>query len=133
MPHTRSQTHVQKSAKKFAPPMTTMSQADSYFMETKPRVSKRNIFGDPWAASKARNKNLIAEIMKGNDEEDAQRLFEQATIIFNENPHRGIAFCIDSQLFSRRASSIAKFLWNTSGLSKFAIGQYLGSPDEMNQ
>jgi len=64
---------------------------------------------------------------------DSQRLLEQATIIFNENPHKGIQFCIESGIFSNKASSIAKFLQCTSGLSKFAIGQYLATPKDTNQ
>lgn len=36
-------------------------------------------------------------------------------------------------MFSNKASSIAKFLQRTQGLSKFAIGQYLAGPKEMNQ
>ena len=45
--------------------MTTMSQAESYYPEKIARISKLSIFGDPWASTKDRNKNLIAEIMKG--------------------------------------------------------------------
>ena len=52
--------------------------------------------------------------------------------MFNENPNKGIKFCLESNLFSNRATSIVKFLLHTSGLSKFAIGQYLASPDQMN-
>ena len=37
-------------------------------------------------------------------------------------------------MFSNRASSIVKFLQQeNSGLSKFSIGQYLASPNAMNQ
>lgn len=54
-------------------------------------------------------------------------------MIFNENPTKGISFCIEKRLFSNKASSIAKFLQRTNGLSKFAIGQYLAAPPEINQ
>ena len=96
-------------------------------------MTKKSIFGDPWGNAKDRNKNLIAELMKGNTQQDSEKLLEQATIIFNENPNKGIKFCIDSALFKDRANSIVKFLMHTSGISKFAIGQYLASPNEMNQ
>ena len=56
--------------------MTTMSQAESYYPEHQPRISKLSIFGDPWATKKERNKNLIAEIMKGNTQKESEKLSE---------------------------------------------------------
>ena len=109
------------------------SQADSYHPEFAARMTKKSIFGDPWGNSRDRNKNLIVDLMKGNMQLDAEKLTEEATIIFNENPNRGIQFCIESNLFKNRETSIVKFLMHTNGLSKFAIGQYLASPKEMNQ
>ena len=51
-------------------------------------------------------------------------------LLFNEKPRDGIKFCIEQGIISKNGhpKKIAKFLKNTSdGLSKFAIGQYLGS------
>lgn len=45
---------------------STMSQAESYYPEVVPRLTKLSIFGDPWNQSKERNKNLIAELIRGN-------------------------------------------------------------------
>lgn len=52
-----------------------MSQADSYFPEFRARMTKKNIFGDPWDIQD-RNKNLIAELMKGNTQQDSEKLSE---------------------------------------------------------
>ena len=35
--------------------MTTMSQAESYYPEHRPKISKLSIFGDPWDTTKGRN------------------------------------------------------------------------------
>jgi len=96
-------------------------------------MNKLSIFGDPWNQNNVRNKNLLAELIQGNTQVPAEKMLEQATIIFNENPEKGIQFCLMSKLFSNKASCIAKFLQSASGISKFAIGQYLASPNEMNQ
>ena len=63
------------NAKPLALKVTTMSQAESYFPEhdMHPRMTKLSIFGDPWNTSKNRNKNLITELMKGNQEEESQK------------------------------------------------------------
>ena len=98
-----------------------------------PRLTKLSIFGDPWKQSHVRDKNLIQSLIQGNTQRDSEKLLEQAAMIFNENPNQGIKFCIEQKLFSDKASSISKFLQLQSGLSKFAIGQYLASPKEMNQ
>jgi Sec7-like guanine-nucleotide exchange factor len=41
--------------------------------------------------------------------------------------------CIDKGLFTKRSDLVVNFLLNAPGLSKFAIGQYLASPDDFNQ
>ena len=47
--------------------MSAMSGTESYFPDAyNKRVSKFSIFGDPWNASKNRNKRLIEELLKGN-------------------------------------------------------------------
>ncbi|KAI0650276.1 hypothetical protein C8Q79DRAFT_942938 [Trametes meyenii] len=52
---------------------------------------------------------------------------------FNFKPKRGIDFLIETGFIpSRRPEDIAKFLLETDGLNKSAIGEYLGEGDEEN-
>ena len=55
---------------------------------------------------------------------------ERAIIMFNENPKKGIDFLIKHQLIDPDPTMLAEFMLTTPGLSKFAIGEYLGKKDE---
>jgi len=58
---------------------------------------------------------------------------EKAIILFNDNPEKGIKFMIKKKLIAKDPYTIAEFLIMTPGLSKFAIGQFLGKKDTMNK
>lgn len=51
---------------------------------------------------------------------------------FNENPKEGIQWLIENNLLPNNAEQIAAFLFNETGLSKRAIGDYLGEKDEFH-
>ncbi|XP_044297216.1 cytohesin-4 [Varanus komodoensis] len=51
---------------------------------------------------------------------------------FNMDPAKGIRHLIESKVLSSDAQEIAKFLYQGEGLSKTAIGEYLGQRDAMN-
>jgi len=53
---------------------------------------------------------------------------------FNKSPKKGIAYMIETNVVENTSSSIAKFLYKNSdkGVSKTAIGDYLGEPDDFN-
>ena len=57
---------------------------------------------------------------------------ERAIILFNEKPKKGIDFLIKNQLLEYDPDTISEFLLTTPGLSKFAIGQYIGNTDDFN-
>jgi brefeldin A-inhibited guanine nucleotide-exchange protein len=57
---------------------------------------------------------------------------ERAIILFNDKPKKGLDYLIRSQLIEWDPDIIAEFFLTTPGLSKFAIGQYLGSAEEFN-
>ena len=53
--------------------------------------------------------------------------------MFNENPKKGIEFCIENKIFKRKPRDIVKFLKNNPCISKFSLGIYFGDPNELNQ
>lgn len=57
---------------------------------------------------------------------------ENAIILFNENPKKGIDYLIKQKIIEMNPDMIAEFMLTTPGLSKFAIGQYLGKNDNFN-
>jgi Sec7-like guanine-nucleotide exchange factor len=57
---------------------------------------------------------------------------ETAIILFNEKPKKGLDFLIKNQLLEYDPDTISEFLLTTPGLSKFAIGQYIGHNDDFN-
>ncbi|CAF1182831.1 unnamed protein product [Adineta steineri] len=51
---------------------------------------------------------------------------------FNENPKEGIRWLVENNLLQNTPEHIAKFLFNETGLSKRAIGDYIGERDDFN-
>ncbi|KAH9912627.1 Sec7-domain-containing protein [Epithele typhae] len=52
---------------------------------------------------------------------------------FNQKPKRGVEFFLETGFIARKTpQDIARFLLDTDGLSKAAIGEYLGEGDEEN-
>ncbi|CAF3880776.1 unnamed protein product [Rotaria sp. Silwood2] len=49
---------------------------------------------------------------------------------FNENPKEGIRWLVDNNLIQNTPEHVATFLFNETGLSKRAIGDYLGEKDD---
>lgn len=91
------------------------------------------IFGDPWGPQQLRNKNLVKHLNAANTASSSKlEDMEQAIIFFNAKPSKGIKFCIEHKFFPERPENVVNFLLNANGLSKFAIGQYLASPDTFN-
>ena len=65
-------------------------------------------------------------MIEDSDDYAGQYTKEIGTMLFNEKPKKGINFCIENSIIKRDTPIyIAKFL-QTPGLSKFAIGQFLG-------
>ncbi|UJR16424.1 hypothetical protein I4U23_003326 [Adineta vaga] len=51
---------------------------------------------------------------------------------FNENPKQGIQWLVENNLLQNTPESVATFLFNETGLSKRAIGEYLGEKDDFH-
>lgn len=51
---------------------------------------------------------------------------------FNNNPREGIDYLINHKVIEDTPDSIAEFLFRTDGLSKAAIGEYIGEKSEKN-
>ncbi|KAH9970807.1 hypothetical protein BJV74DRAFT_866467 [Russula compacta] len=52
---------------------------------------------------------------------------------FNQKPKKGIQFLVETGFIpSQGPQDVAKFLFNTDGLSKAMVGEYLGEGDEVN-
>ena len=49
--------------------------------------------------------------------------------MFNEKPKKGVDFLIKNQFLESDPAIIAEFMLTTPGLSKFAIGDYIGMND----
>ncbi|CAF3557551.1 unnamed protein product [Rotaria socialis] len=49
---------------------------------------------------------------------------------FNENPNEGIRWLVENNIFPNTPEHLAAFLFNETGLSKRAIGDYLGEKDD---
>lgn len=85
------------------------------------------LMGNPFATN---NRNLLEKIQLIEDRDDyaGQYTKEIGTMLFNEKPKIGIQFCIEHKIIKKATPPlVAKFLHQTPGLSKFAIGQFLGS------
>ena len=52
---------------------------------------------------------------------------------FNMDPKKGIEYLIENSLLVNSPEDISKFLFNGEGLSKTAIGDYLGERQDFNQ
>lgn len=92
------------------------------------------IFGDPWGTLQIRNKDFVKHISAANTVASKKMEgIEYAIILFNEKPDKGVKYCIDHGFFPARPDIVVNFLLHAHGLSKFAIGQYLASPDPFNQ
>jgi brefeldin A-inhibited guanine nucleotide-exchange protein len=57
---------------------------------------------------------------------------ERAIILFNEKPKKGLDYLIRNQLLDYDPDNVAEFLLTTPGLSKFSIGQFIGTRDDFN-
>ena len=58
---------------------------------------------------------------------------DQAKLLFNRNPKKGVQFWIEKGLSSDKPRAIAhRLLISNSGLSKYQIGQYFAEPAEFN-
>ena len=57
---------------------------------------------------------------------------ERAIILFNEKPKKGLDFLFRNNFIDYNPDTIAELLLTTPGLSKYAIGQYIGANDEFN-
>jgi len=51
---------------------------------------------------------------------------------FNQDSKKGMAYLIECELVKNSVASVASFLFSTNGLSKTAIGDYLGERDDFN-
>jgi len=81
--------------------------------------------GDEWTLLK-RIPYLAADLIAYHEQDDHNdKLLENAVMLFNEQPNKGVSFGIKNKIFSNKHSEICKFLLETKGLSKFAIGEYL--------
>ena len=64
---------------------------------------------------------------------DNKNLIEEGVSLFNKKPKKGLKFLIDNgKMGNGSAEEIAAFLKTTPGLNKTMIGDYLGSPEELN-
>lgn len=51
---------------------------------------------------------------------------------FNQDSKKGMAYLIECELVKNSVASVASFLFSTNGLSKTAIGDYLGEREDFN-
>lgn len=52
---------------------------------------------------------------------------------FNMDPKKGIEFLVQNSLLEYTENEVAQFLYKGEGLSKTAIGDYLGEKNEFNE
>lgn len=57
---------------------------------------------------------------------------ENAIILFNENPKKSIDYLVKEKIIVKCPEMITEFMLTTPGLSKYAIGQYLGKNNAFN-
>ncbi|XP_068111121.1 cytohesin-4-like [Hyperolius riggenbachi] len=85
--------------------------------------------------------NEITEIVAEIDDFERQQISRKkqrenellsANRKFNMNPEKGIELLINRKFLENDAEQIAGFLYNGDGLSKTAIGEYLGQRDSIN-
>jgi len=65
-------------------------------------------------------------------EMDPQRLIERAVNRFNDQPIKGVEMLMERGLLQQDAKQVAQFLLETPGLSKTAVGDYLGENRPFN-
>ncbi|CEF68287.1 MIP16918p [Strongyloides ratti] len=51
---------------------------------------------------------------------------------FNNHPKKGLEYLFEYNIIDKTSEAVAEFLFNGEGLSKTAIGQYLGERDDFN-
>lgn len=87
--------------------------------------------GDGWIA-KRKNQNFLHELQARIEiNNQLKNSMERAIILFNEKPKRGLEFLSKNRfLDGADPEKVAEFLLTTPGLSKHAIGQYIGSNDD---
>ena len=57
---------------------------------------------------------------------------ERAIILFNDKPKKGLDFLIRNHFLEYDPDIVAEFLLTTPGLSKFSIGQFIGTRDDFS-
>ena len=58
---------------------------------------------------------------------------EKAIILFNEKPKKGLDYLLKNSLLENDPDMVAEFMLTTPGLSKFAIGQYIGMNEDQSK
>ena len=87
------------------------------------------LWGNEWN-EKEMIPDLAVNLIAYHENYNAQdALLEKAVMLFNEKPVSGLNFCIKHAVIADKPTEISKFLLETNGLSKYAIGEYLSEPD----
>ena len=82
---------------------------------------------------KKNNSQFLGDLLTRIDQNNfLKNALERAIILFNDNPKLGIEFLVKNKLIEYEAETIAELMLTTPGLSKFAIGQYLGKREDFN-
>lgn len=85
------------------------------------------------AAVEQRIEELRARLGIREPELDAKTLLDRAVNQFNDKPAKGIAMLVEKGVLpSQNAKEVAEFLLHTPGLSKTAVGEYLGEYNPFN-
>ena len=82
---------------------------------------------DEWNIKKKNSKFLADLLTRIECNNQMKNNIERAIILFNEKPKKGIDFLLKNDLIDNEPTLIAEFMLTTPGLSKYAIGQYIGS------
>ena len=62
-----------------------------------------------------------------------EKKYEAAAIKFNMKPKKGIAYLVEQGLCDGTPQSVASFLFQSRGVDKVIVGDYIGDPEDFNK
>mmetsp|Transcript_23896 Transcript_23896/g.75261 ORF Transcript_23896/g.75261 Transcript_23896/m.75261 type:complete len:362 (-) Transcript_23896:7-1092(-) len=78
------------------------------------------------------NDSMSLSAGEAKRDDEAQTIFDRSIRAFNLNPKRGVRYIIEQELCGEASEDVAAFLYETRGLNKTKVGEWLGEPDDFN-
>ncbi|KZW03822.1 hypothetical protein EXIGLDRAFT_743524 [Exidia glandulosa HHB12029] len=100
---------------------------------SEPNLAERFATNESLASARTSTPDLVDDPTRFESAKQLKTTMMEGIRKFNSKPKKGIEFFIDVGFIpTNSAQDIAKFLLETDGLSKAAIGEYMGEGDEFN-